>query len=154
MTHQHQLRVPPPGAPSILLRMVTARAVRELNAQKERATDIIEVLAQAVRHTAQHLQTEQRPIMAYCLVRTAEQVEQAATALRHREIGDLLHEVQQFAKRQPVLFAGATFVVGVAAARFLKRSAKRALEYHREGSDEATGIPRYKPRDGALPTAK
>jgi hypothetical protein len=45
-----------------------------------------------------------------------------AEVVRTRNISDLATEVERFARRQPALFAGATFALGFALARFVKAS--------------------------------
>ena len=52
--------------------------------------------------------------------------------IRNRDVGELVNEVQRFARRQPALFVGSAFAIGVIGARFLKSSSDnqrhRALE--------------------------
>ena len=50
----------------------------------------------------------------------ARQVEHLAEELSHRELGEVMDEIEDFARRRPALFFGATFLAGFAAMRFLK----------------------------------
>lgn len=52
----------------------------------------------------------------------AEQVERFSDYVNDRELRELVRDVEQFAKRNPALFVGGAFMLGVLAARFLKSS--------------------------------
>jgi hypothetical protein len=44
--------------------------------------------------------------------------------LQHKDVREFLADLQRFARRQPAVFIGAAFAVGVISARFLKSSAE------------------------------
>jgi hypothetical protein len=50
----------------------------------------------------------------------ADQLQQVAGYLREHDVKQLVREVESFARREPVLFAGGTFLLGLIGARFLK----------------------------------
>jgi hypothetical protein len=52
----------------------------------------------------------------------ADGLEHFSGTLRARDLNGLLHDVESFARRQPVAFVGAAVAVGFLAARFLKSS--------------------------------
>ena len=52
----------------------------------------------------------------------ADQVEKFSSYIDEREIRELVKDVEQFARRNPLLFVGGAFALGVLAARFLKSS--------------------------------
>ena len=58
----------------------------------------------------------------------ADKIEQLASALRGRDLPQLARDVEQLARRQPALFIGGAFSVGLIAARFMKSSANRGAE--------------------------
>jgi hypothetical protein len=44
--------------------------------------------------------------------------------LRNKDVGELFQDAQRLARRQPVAFVGAAFVLGLVGARFLKSSSR------------------------------
>lgn len=116
------------SAPRGLAEQVRQGAASQLSAQKNRAMDSLGNIAQAARQTTQALRDNQQDTIANYVSRAADQIERFSTRLRDRDITDLMQDAQQFARRQPAVFIGAAFAVGVLAARFLKSSAS-ANEY-------------------------
>ena len=57
----------------------------------------------------------------------ADQIEEASDALRRRDFDQLVSGVQDFARRQPALFLGASMIAGFVAVRFLKSAAPASL---------------------------
>lgn len=55
----------------------------------------------------------------------AQQVERFSSYINEREIRELVTDVEKFARRNPIVFVGGAFVLGVFAARFLKSSGGR-----------------------------
>ncbi len=55
----------------------------------------------------------------------ADQIEKISGYVEDREITEIINDVETFARRNPALFVGAAFALGVLAARFLKSSATR-----------------------------
>ena len=55
----------------------------------------------------------------------AGQIEKLSTYLDEKELRELASDVEQFARRNPLLFVGGAFALGVLAARFLKSSGRR-----------------------------
>lgn len=113
-----------PSGSSRLFGSVKQKATSQLNAQKYRATDELDQIAQTVRDSTARLRTEHHDIVAQVVERAADQLERFAGHLRDRDIGELLAEVEQFGRRQPALFIGSTFAAGLLAARFLKASTR------------------------------
>jgi len=111
-----------PVAPGGLMDQVRQGAASQLSVQKDRATEGLGALAQAVRHSTQTLRDNQQNTVAEYVERAADQIERVSTRLRERDPAHLLQDVQLFARRQPAVFIGAAFVAGVFAARFLKSS--------------------------------
>lgn len=97
-------------------------ATSQLDAQKDRATDGIGTVAQAVRQSAQQLRDSHHETMAQYVEQAVGQVERVAGRLKEKDAGELMRDAQQFARRNPAVFIGAAFAVGMVAARFLKSS--------------------------------
>jgi len=111
---------------------VRERATAQLSSQKDRATDGLGSVAQAVRQSTQHLRDNKQDAIANYVEKAADQIDRFSTQIRNRDVGELVNEVQRFARRQPALFVGSAFAIGVIGARFLKSSSDnqrhRALE--------------------------
>jgi hypothetical protein len=101
---------------------VRERATAQLSTQKDRATDGLGSVAQAVRQSTQHLRENKQDAIANYVEKAADQIDRFSTQLRNRDVGELVNEVQRFARRQPALFVGSAFAIGVIGARFLKSS--------------------------------
>lgn len=56
----------------------------------------------------------------------AQQVEKFSNYIDEKEIKELVRDVEQFAKRNPLLFVGGALALGILAARFLKSSSSQA----------------------------
>lgn len=101
---------------------VRERATAQLSSQKDRATDGIGSIAQAVRQSTQQLRDQQHDTIAQYVEKAADQLERFSAQLRNRDITDLMQDVQRFARQQPALFIGSAFAIGLIGARFLKSS--------------------------------
>jgi hypothetical protein len=99
------------------------QAASKADSQKERAVDALGTFAQAVRQTGRDLRQQDQTMFADYAEQAAQKVEHAADFLRTRDTSQLLDETQRFARRNPALFLGASFAIGLLAARFFKSSA-------------------------------
>lgn len=105
-----------------------------LDSQKHRAADSLSSVAQTLRSSGQQM-NGQEGISRY-LTRAADEVENLAHYLEDRDVGELLGQVEDFARRQPVAFLGGAFTLGVLGARFLK-SSRSNLHHHYSDADLA-----------------
>lgn len=106
------------------------RATAQLTEQKNKAVDGIGSVTQAVRQSTQQLRDQQHDTLAQYVETAANQIDRLAQQLRNKDIGDLFEDAQRLARRQPAVFIGAAFALGLIGARFLKSSSRR------QGSDE------------------
>jgi len=90
--------------------------------QKDRAAEGLTSVAQALRQTSQQLRAQDQQAVTGYIESAASQVERVSNYLKHNDLGGLIDDVEQFARRQPALFLGGTFVLGLLGARFLKSS--------------------------------
>lgn len=105
------------------------RVQERLADQVSRATGQLESVASSLR-TAGH-QMPDEGIGRY-MVQAATQVDNLASFLNNREVSDLVDEVEGFARRQPAVFIGGAFALGVLGARFLRSSRqKMGMDYDR-----------------------
>lgn len=102
------------------------RVESRLDSQKQRAADSLSSIAQTLRSSAQQLDGQPAAVSGY-VQRAADQVEEFAFYLRDRDVGEIVDEVEHFARRQPGIFLGAAFGLGVLGARFLKSSRRNLV---------------------------
>jgi hypothetical protein len=108
---------------------VKERASAQLSTQKDRATDQLGTIVQAVRHSSERLRENQQETVAEYVEKAAAQLERFSENLREKDVSELLQDAQRLARRQPALFIGGSFAVGLLAARFLKSSQERTGDY-------------------------
>lgn len=97
-------------------------AASQLGTQKNRATDGVTSVAQAVRQSTQQLRDNRHETIAQYVDQAVDGVERFANRLKEKDVNELVREAQQFARRNPAVFVGTAFGIGVVAARFLKSS--------------------------------
>jgi hypothetical protein len=97
-----------------------------ISGQKERAAEGLGSMAQALRQTGQQLRDQDQSGVTQYVDQAAEQVERLSNYLRQNEVGDLVNDVERFARRQPALFISGAFTIGLLAARFLKSSSPQS----------------------------
>ena len=111
------------GAATKIADRVRERANAQLTSQKERATDGLGSVAQAVRQSTQQLRDQHQDTVASYVEQAAEQLERLSHTLKQKDIGELFEDAQRLARRQPALFIGSAFAIGLLGARFFKSSA-------------------------------
>lgn len=114
------------------------QAKSTVSEQKEQAANQLHGVAQALRQTSDQLREQDQGMFANYSNQAADQVERLSGYLQEREVSDLVHEAENFARRQPELFIGGAFTLGLLAARFLKSSAPDSYEAKRYSPTEPT----------------
>jgi exonuclease VII large subunit len=127
------------GAARRVVERVRESAASQLSTQKGRATEGLDNLAQAARRSTQALRDSQQDAVARYVDQAADRIERFSTRLREQDAAEVIRDVQQFARRRPALFIGATFALGMVAVRFLK-SSDRNTAY---GEGRRLGVNRY-----------
>lgn len=91
---------------------------------KSRAAETLSGIAQSLRQgtSQQNLLGESRGPGHDYVERAAQQVQRAADYLQHTEVDEMVERVESAARRQPALFLGGAFMLGLVGARFLKSS--------------------------------
>ena len=106
----------PAATASSLADQARQKLTGTMDNQKGTAADFIAQLAQRVQKSGQQFEGQQDWI-ASAIGRGAAELDTLAESLRAKDMGELVQEVQSFARRQPALFIGATLVAGFAVAR-------------------------------------
>ena len=115
---------------------VREQATSQLNTQKNKATDGLGTVASAVRDTTTRLRSDNHDTVARYAEQAADQIERFSERIRNKDVGELMNDAQQLARRKPALFVGGAFALGLLGARFMKSSAESHDDY--TGSTEYT----------------
>lgn len=101
---------------------------------RELAAEGIDKVAQSVRRISSDMQTDQ-PQIANAALTAADQAEKVAQYLRQTDARQIIGNVEDVARRQPLIFLGGAFLLGVAASRFIKAAGgdKSAQAGYRSG---------------------
>jgi vacuolar-type H+-ATPase subunit E/Vma4 len=103
-----------------------------LNEQKEHVGSEIQAYSEAARRAAERLENESDTNLSGYVSSAADRLDRLATHVRERDLGELVDDVEEMARRRPEVFYGGMFVAGLVTARFLKASKeKRARERSR-----------------------
>jgi hypothetical protein len=105
-----------------LVGAVRDRATAQLTTQKDRALDGLGGVADAVRKTTQSLREQQHETLAGYVEQAADQIERFSRNLKNKDVGELVRDAQSLARRQPAVFVGSAFAIGLLGARFFKSS--------------------------------
>lgn len=81
-----------------------------------RVSGVASVFARA----SDELRQQDHPHLARYSEQVGERVERVANYLGERDLGEMLHDVESFARRHPMVFAGAAVALGVVIARVLR----------------------------------
>ena len=98
-------------------------------------------VAQTLRQTSDQLREQNKGAAVHEYIASAtDQVERFSNYVRSANVSQMVNQVEQFARRQPGLFLGGAFVLGLLRARFLKSSGQASSAY--SGPDAARREPR------------
>jgi hypothetical protein len=97
---------------------------------RELAASGLQSAAASIRRVSLDMEVDQ-PAIANVAETAAAQAERVATYLRETDARQIISNVEQVARRQPILFLGGAFVLGVVASRFIKAAGgeRRDSEY-------------------------
>jgi hypothetical protein len=97
-----------------------------IGSQKDKAADTIGSIAAAIRQTGDKLR-DSGPLPDIA-DRAADGVERVANYFQTRNVGEIVREVERFARREPAIFLGTAFTLGLLGGRFLKSSSRRGSQ--------------------------
>lgn len=102
---------------------LAAQAETTADAGKDQVANRVGEVAHAVRHAGQ----EDENLAPYAEA-IGSQLQNVADYIQHHDVRDMLRTAGDFAHRQPALFLGGAFTIGLIAARFLKSSSNHEDE--------------------------
>lgn len=138
---------------SDLAQQAQQTAKSTLHQQKGQVAGSVDTVAQALRQTGKTLQDQDQAGIGQVVEQAAERLSQFSDDLQNKSVDEIFNDVQDFARRDPQLFLGGAFVLGLLAARFFKSSSRqgymqqgRSSQYYRQGG--APGYYRSRPAGG------
>jgi len=96
-------------------------ASSKVSEQKDKAAEGLGSVAQAFTQVGDQLRTE-NPSIAGLADSAAQRLEQFSSQLSTKDVAEIVDDVEHFARRQPAMFLGAAFTLGILGARFFKSS--------------------------------
>jgi hypothetical protein len=106
-------------ASSVAERAKSAVGSRLTDRTTKSAVELSE-FADALRHTSRRLEGN---VVGPLISKAAERVEQISDALDHTDLRQVVRNVEDFARREPLVFLGGAFAAGLLGARFLRGAA-------------------------------
>jgi hypothetical protein len=101
---------------------VTEQVRAGVNKGTNRAADALGSVAQSLLFSSQQLREQDRGTIGNYVERAANKVEQLADYVQNTNASQMAERVEGFARREPALFLGGAFALGLVGARFLKSS--------------------------------
>lgn len=96
--------------------------------QKERAAERVGGYSSAMHSAAERLEGED-PNIAWVTHNLADRVQRAADYLRHSDLSTLQRDVEDLARRNPLVFFGGLFVAGLVVGNLVKASGRSSREF-------------------------
>jgi len=121
--------------------MAQQQASDQLGSQLSRVSGSLTALSQAVDMAGDELRRRNEPMLASAVDQAGQQVEQVAEYLRASSLEQLVADTESLARRQPTLFLGGAFALGLLAARFLKASRPEPQTSFNSGGYQAARTP-------------
>lgn len=109
---------------SSLLGGIQQRVTSRVDEQKNKAADGLGGIADVFRTAGNELRNENEALAQYVDM-ASDQLRRFAETIRQRGVAEMMDDVNMFARRNPAVFIGGAFLVGIGVARFMKASAQR-----------------------------
>jgi hypothetical protein len=124
-------------------------AVSLIDAQRGRAADQIIAVGDALRRSAESLQSSGAGALVQYTNQAADQICGFADTVRDRSWGELAGDLESFARRYPITFMASAMGIGFIAGRFLLSSSDRTHTAGRSGAGMSGGYASDMRRDAA-----
>lgn len=111
-------------------------------------------IAQAMRRSAEELRNQGNETPARLVDQASRKVEMVGVYLTSSDSDTILHDVEDFARRQPAVIAGGAAIVGFALARFLGASSRRRFQRPASEFERPTRISALPPAPPEAPSSE
>lgn len=103
------------------------QAKSAVTTRKDQAVEQLGSVSQAIRSTSTELRNQDKGMVAQYADQVADRVDRISGYLQERDVDQLLDDAENMARRQPELFLGGAFIVGLLVGRFIKSSGERRM---------------------------
>jgi ElaB/YqjD/DUF883 family membrane-anchored ribosome-binding protein len=127
---------------------------------KSRAADTLGAVAQSLLVSSQQLRDQDRRTVGGIVEKAANRVEHWADYVQNTDAREMAQRVESYARREPAIFLGSAFALGLLGARFLKSSRKGEQPYRSPyqsqamASDQRSSRPRGMLSDREVPISR
>ena len=113
--------------------------VSQLDGQIDRASDSLGGLTEALRQTGQQFKDQSIPFVPDYAEQFAGQLDKVSEYLKQNDVNRLASDAEQFARKNPALFIGGAFLLGIGIARFIKASGTNTELFTGNGGSGSSG---------------
>jgi hypothetical protein len=106
---------------------------QQLDTRSTEAGHQVDSVAEAMRKASEHLSGQGNDLPAKAAEQVAQRAEQLGQYLRESDADKILVDLEDFARKQPLIVAAVGLVAGLAGARFLKASSQRRYRGQTQG---------------------
>lgn len=124
-------------------RQTSEKAEERFASGKQRVAEAIGQVAESLRLSTDYLNESNQARTGRYVERASDQMQRFSQYLEGADVRQILDGTERFARRQPAMFLGGAFVLGLLGARFLKSSANDADDFASSGSDMNVGSQPY-----------
>jgi len=114
----------------------SARLRDQFDQRSNQAGSQARSLAEALRRSGNDLSGEGNGNVSQLTGQAADRIDRLGSYLEQKSGGELMCDIETFARRRPWMLAGLGMLAGVAAARFMKASSEQRYGDYRRASDE------------------
>jgi len=104
-----------------LVERAKSTATRQADSQRARAAMTLRGAADAMRQVSDRIRQDE-PSVASVTAMAADRTQDVARYLQQTDVNEMIRGVEDFARRQPLLFLGGAFALGLLGSRLLKAS--------------------------------
>jgi hypothetical protein len=136
---------------SALAERATGMGYQQADRAREQAARGLDHVSSTIRRVSMDMEADQ-PALANAATTVADQAERIGEYLRTTDARQIVSNVENAARRQPLIFLGGAFVLGVAAARLIKAaggSSNAGTGQQRQGQPWSSGIDYHATGPGA-----
>lgn len=105
-----------------------AQVEEQILDRKHRAAEELTSVATALRHASEKLRSEDHGQVTHYVERAADQVDKLSDYVESANLRQVVSQAEAYARREPLIFVGGAFALGLFAARFLKASRPREIQ--------------------------
>ncbi len=127
----------------ILMNKAGSEARSRIDSGRREAAYTLSSVASSLQQSGGQLRSDQQNLASDYVQRTADQIDRFARYVENKDVGEIVTDVEKFARERPAVFLGAAFALGIVAARFLKSTQGGSSRQHRYELYEERQVPTH-----------